>query len=124
MTELFSVEWVDGFGVALGPGAVDGSLDRVVEVTVLGGPEGDLPVRVAVGGGAVRRAEATDLADLSLTIPWNDALAVLDGRTTPALAYMQGKLKGSGDMALLLDLLRGAATDRFRSWREAATAAA
>ncbi|MHB1496391.1 MAG: SCP2 sterol-binding domain-containing protein [Acidimicrobiales bacterium] len=53
-------------------------------------------------------------ADLTLTISPEDAALVLSGELAPSVAFMQGRLKTTGDNALLLELLRWSATEAFR----------
>ena len=55
-------------------------------------------------------------ADLTLTIARDDAQAVASGEVEPSVAYMRGRLKASGDGALLLGLLASTATDGYRDW--------
>jgi hypothetical protein len=53
--------------------------------------------------------------DLTLTLSTDDARAVKDGRLEPSVAFMQGRLKTSGDNALLLRVLKWSATPAFSS---------
>ena len=48
--------------------------------------------------------------DLTLTIGTDDARLVMQGQLEPSVAFMQGKLKSSGDNALLLRILAWSAT--------------
>ncbi len=48
--------------------------------------------------------------DLTLTLGTDDARSVRDGRLEPSVAFMQGRLKTSGDNALLLRVLSWTAT--------------
>ena len=57
-------------------------------------------------------------ADLTLTIARDDAQAVASGDVEPSVAYMRGRLKASGNGALLLGLLESTATDAYRDWRQ------
>jgi SCP-2 sterol transfer family len=51
--------------------------------------------------------------DLTLTISTEDARQIRDGELDPSVAYMQGKLKSTGDNALLLRILAWATTPEF-----------
>ena len=51
--------------------------------------------------------------DLTLTLSPADAELVKQGRLSPSVAFMQGRLKTSGDNALLLRVLAWSATDAF-----------
>jgi SCP-2 sterol transfer family len=54
-------------------------------------------------------------ADLTLTLSPDDARSVKDGQLDPSVAFMQGRLKTSGDNALLLSVLEWTATPAFPS---------
>jgi hypothetical protein len=56
-------------------------------------------------------------ADLVLTIPDADAALVAAGEIEPSVAYMRGRLKATGDGALLLGWLESTATDAYAVWR-------
>jgi hypothetical protein len=60
--------------------------------------------------------------DLTLTLSTDDARSVKDGRLDPSVAFMQGRLKTSGDNALLLHVLKWSDTPAFpralSSWAE------
>jgi hypothetical protein len=51
--------------------------------------------------------------DLTLTLSADDARSVKDGHLEPSVAFMQGRLKTSGDNALLLRVLKWTATPAF-----------
>jgi SCP-2 sterol transfer family len=54
-----------------------------------------------------------DEPDLTLTIGTDDADRVKRGELDPSVAFMQGKLKSTGDNALLLSILGWSATPAF-----------
>lgn len=51
--------------------------------------------------------------DLTITMSTEDAHQVKDGQLEPSVAYMQGKLKSTGDNALLLRILAWTTTPEF-----------
>jgi len=53
--------------------------------------------------------------ELTLTLSTDDARSVKDGRLEPSVAFMQGRLKTSGDNALLLRVLNWSASPAFPS---------
>jgi hypothetical protein len=55
------------------------------------------------GGGAT----AADEPDVAFTLTRPDAEAMADGRLDPAVAFMQGRMKTSGDPGWVIDLLAG-----------------
>lgn len=54
-----------------------------------------------------------DEPDLTLTIGTDDAYLVRRGELDPSVAFMQGKLKSTGDNALLLNILGWTATPAY-----------
>jgi hypothetical protein len=59
-------------------------------------------------------------ADLVVTIGEADAALVAAGEVDPSVAYMRGRLKATGDGALLLGWLASTATDAYDEWRRRA----
>jgi hypothetical protein len=51
--------------------------------------------------------------DLTLTIGTDDARRIKEGQLDPSVAFMQGKLKSTGNNALLLSILAWSATPAF-----------
>lgn len=66
------------------------------------------------GPGEVSEGPVADAA-LTLGLSWEDARQVASGELPPSVAYMQGRLKSSGDNALLLKLLAWTATPAFEA---------
>jgi len=111
--------WVDAVAAELaelrGPGSLTGS----VQVDVTGGPDGDVGVHAELAGGrlvALRPGPAAS-PDAVLTLADADARAVVNGDLEPAVAFMQGRMKVAGDMAVVLDLLVLSASEEARAGR-------
>lgn len=75
----------------------------------------------ADGPGPVR-ARGDQEADLTLSLTPADAALVRQGELAPCVAFMQGRLKTSGDNALLLRVLEWSSTPAFSSALEQAGA--
>lgn len=86
-----------------GDGAEVGALPRVLQWSCQWSDGGPGPVVTGVQGEP----------SLTLSLSPGDAQLVLDGELAPSVAYMQGRLKTSGDNALLLEILRWTAGPRF-----------
>jgi hypothetical protein len=112
-------EWLTAAGVegsgACGPPTLTGSV--VVEVT--GGADGDMVAHVAFDGGCLVGSGVGTVPspDVTLTLTDTDARDVLSGQLDLAVAFMQGRMKVAGAMALLLDLLVLAVSDDARARR-------
>jgi putative sterol carrier protein len=63
--------------------------------------------------------------ELSLALTPDDARLVIEGTLAPSVAFMQGRLKTSGDNGLLLELLAWTTTPAFgealAKWRREAS---
>ncbi|HET9731510.1 MAG TPA: SCP2 sterol-binding domain-containing protein [Acidimicrobiales bacterium] len=96
------------------PGA-DGS----VSLSFVTGPRKEVAIHWSyadgrpVGGGA----GADPDAGLVLSVAAADAADVVSGRVEPSVAFMRGRLKATGDGALLLAFLRSTAAAGFEDWR-------
>jgi SCP-2 sterol transfer family len=114
MAEFLSSEWL-----AAARGAVaNPAVDVRVQVTVTGAPGGDMQWHAICDGGslAVDTGALAD-AEVTLTLPYADAVAVQRGELDPIVAYMQGRMKTAGDPGKLLDLLASTATPAYAELR-------
>lgn len=57
---------------------------------------------------------------LSLVLSSADAQTLMSGELDPSVAYMRGRLKGTGDAEFLLAWLASTATDGYQAWRSQA----
>ena len=111
MVGFLSDEWLDGLDLGAGRGDEKAPAVRVRRL-VTGGPEGDLTFESVVpgidgsvpGGPGAPGAELPG-AELTLTTTYAVASELDVGDVTPAVAYMQGRLKAEGDMPTLYALL-------------------
>lgn len=95
----------------------------VVEVTVLGTPDGDVTWHITAGDGRVEAASGPLRgADVALTIPYDDMVAILTGTLEPSVAFMRGRMKTAGDLGRTLDVVGATARPRYREAREALAA--
>lgn len=118
MAERFDDEWLRVSAAAFDASLVAPSESATIGLTILGGASGDVVTQWRIADNTLSAGLQEGESDLALTIPAKDAALVVDGELEPSVAYMQGRLKASGDMALLLRLLRASESPAFKSWRE------
>lgn len=94
---------------ASGGSGSEATSPEVAEWSCRWSPEG--PVEIARGCPAE--------PDLALALSPQDAQAVREGRLAPSVAFMQGRLKTTGDNALLLQVLQWTASPAFERARRA-----
>ena len=105
--------------VAAGAGAPSiPGLDGSVQVVVTGTDSGDVNAALTWADG--RLVEARAGAPTSPVVTWTigaaDARAVGAGELDPSVAFMQGRLKTSGDNGLVLLLLAATSGPAYRLW--------
>jgi predicted lipid carrier protein YhbT len=113
VAKFLSDEWLDA--VRANAGGRAGDLSVRLHVTV-----GDAQFHAVVVDGALETLATGPLADadVSLTVPFDDAVALLRGETDPSVLFMQGRMKTAGDPAKLLDLLACSARPGYAALRD------
>ncbi len=115
MTAWLSSEWFDEVR-ALGtdcPARPD--LSGTIQCELNGGPEGTVRCHVVLEDGRLQSGATgkVSTADVGLTASWQDAVAMTSGELDPNVAFMQGRLKVTGSMTVLLALLSATASDGY-----------
>jgi putative sterol carrier protein len=85
---------------------------------------GDTRFSAVVVDGELRELASGGLpdADVSLTLPLEDAVAMQQGELAPSVAFMQGRMKTAGDPGKLLELLRATSLPGYAAFRDAVAA--
>jgi putative sterol carrier protein len=78
-----------------------------IQAQITGGPDGDLSCYWVVEDGRPASAGAgtVDAPDVTVNLSWSDAAAIQAGTLDPSVAFMQGRMKVAGSMAVVLALL-------------------
>ncbi|GAB4469485.1 MAG: hypothetical protein Kow00124_04670 [Anaerolineae bacterium] len=80
-----------------------GSEDAVLAFDVAGEGGGKWTARVAGGGVTINEGAAED-ADMTMFVSSEDLLAIVNGELNAVSAFMQGKVRVDGNMALAMKL--------------------
>jgi len=107
VAEFLTDDWM---AALVGTGGAPGATGTV-QVVVTGAPDGDGKWYARLDDGVVAEAAlgTRSGAELTLTVSYADATAIVAGDLDPSVAFMQGRMKTAGDPGLVLDVLSGAA---------------
>jgi len=107
MAKWLSQEWLDE-GKRLGEGQPErpGATARM-QYIVTGGPDGDVRYYWVLENGKLLESQLGELpdAEVTLTQSYEDAMRIQKGELDANAAFMQGKVKVTGNMAKLMALL-------------------
>jgi predicted lipid carrier protein YhbT len=107
MSKWLSQEWFDETrAMAADQPDRPGATARM-QYEVTGGPDGDIKYYWVLEDGHLRESALGVLADaeVTLTTPWADAVAIQKAELDANAAFMQGKVKVAGNMGIVLALL-------------------
>lgn len=107
MAKWLSQEWLDeGRRLSEGQPERPGATVRM-QYIITGGPEGDVKYYWVLEDGKLLESALGELpdAEVTLTESREDAMRIQKGELDPNAAFMQGKVKVTGNMAKLMSLL-------------------
>jgi putative sterol carrier protein len=119
VTKWLSAEWFDQTRSILADQPGHAGLSARIQYEISGGPDGDIRYYcVLEDGRPTDRAGGTvPDPDVTLTVGWSDAAAVLRGELDPSVAFMQGRMKVAGSMGLMMRVLPVTTTRSYRELR-------
>lgn len=107
MAKFLTQEWLDeGKALAEGQPERPGATARM-QYVITGGPEGDVKYYWVLENGKLLESNLGELPDAEVTLSesYDDAVRLQKGELDANSAFMQGKVKVSGNMAKLMSLL-------------------
>jgi alkyl sulfatase BDS1-like metallo-beta-lactamase superfamily hydrolase len=107
MSKWLSQEWLDeGRQLAESQPERPGATARM-QYVVTGGPEGDVKYYWVLENGKLLESQLGELpdAEVTLTQSYEDAMRIQKGELDANAAFMQGRVKVTGNMAKLMSLL-------------------
>ncbi|MGH9183709.1 MAG: SCP2 sterol-binding domain-containing protein [Acidimicrobiales bacterium] len=117
MPEYLSAEWMElAQELAQDLPETPGATVRVQQV-ITGGPEGDVRYYMVIENGRTLEQRRGDdpHAEATLTTSYEDALKVAKGELDENAAFMQGRVKITGNMAKIISLLPLTAKPEYRA---------
>ena len=107
MPKYLTQEWLDDVTkMAQGQPDRPGASARM-QYVVTGGPEGDIKYYWVLENGKLLENKVGEIsdADFTLTLTWDDSVKVQKGELDANAAFMQGRMKVTGNMGKLMQLM-------------------
>jgi putative sterol carrier protein len=107
MPKYLSQEWLDQVKELAADQAEHPGISGQVQCVVTGTSEGEVAYVQVIEDGKLLESTRGRLSDpeITFTCPYDDAVRMQRGELDPNVAYMQGKLKVTGDLTKFLQLL-------------------
>ena len=120
MSKYLSQEWLDESRKLAEDQPVRPGATAKMQYVVTGGPDGDVKYYWVLEDGKLLEAKVGELddTDFTLTMSYEDAVKVQQGELDPNAAFMQGRMKVSGNMAKLMSLLPLTNSPEYRALQE------
>jgi putative sterol carrier protein len=125
MPQYLSQEWLDEFvALAADQPTRPGATVRI-QYKATGGPAGDVDYYWVIDEGKILDAKlgTIDDADFTMTTAYDDAAKVQRGEMDATAAFMQGKMKVTGNMAKMMSLLPITNAPEWKALQEKVNAA-
>ncbi len=119
MAKWLSAEWFSQTR-ALTAGQPDRpGLTARIQYEITGGPDGDVAYYLVLEDGKLLDSAAgtVESPDVTVTLAWDDAVAVHKGELDPNVAFMQGRMKVAGSMGVMMALLPATNTPEYQDLR-------
>jgi putative sterol carrier protein len=120
MAKYLTQEWLDEARKMAEDQPVRPGATAKIQYHTTGGPEGDVRYYWVLEDGKLLESQLGDVpdADFTLTMTYEDASKVQKGELDPNAAFMQGRMKVSGNMAKLMSLLPLTNSPEYRALQE------
>ena len=120
MAKYLTQEWLDEARKLAEDQPVRPGATAKIQYHTTGGPEGDVRYYWILEDGKLLESQLGDIpdADFTLTMTYEDASKVQKGELDPNAAFMQGRMKVSGNMAKLMSLLPLTNSPEYRAMQE------
>ena len=107
MTKYLTQEWLDESAKMAESQPERPGASAKMQYVITGGPEGDIKYYWILENGKILESKLGELpdADFTMTLTYDDSMKVQKGELDPNAAFMQGRMKVTGNMGKLMSLM-------------------
>jgi putative sterol carrier protein len=119
VSKWLSAEWFDQARALAADQPTLPGLSARIQYEVTGGPDGDVSYYCILEDGGLQPSAggSVESPDVTITASWADSVAMQQGDLDPNVAFMQGSMKVSGSMGVMMALLPATTTPEYQDLR-------
>ena len=120
MPKYLSQEWIDDTRKLAASQPERPGASACMQYVVTGGPDGDIKYYWILDNGKLVESDLgeADAADFTMTLTYADSVKVQQGELDANAAFMQGRMKVSGNMGKLMQLMPLTNSPEYKALQE------
>jgi len=120
VTKYLTQEWLDEARELAKDQPERAGASATIQYVVSGGPDGDVKYYWVLENGKLLKSQLGDIAEpeITMSLSYDDSVSVQNGELDPNAAFMQGRMKVSGNMGKLMQLLPLTMSPEYKALQE------
>ena len=120
MSKYLTQEWLDETGKMADSQPERPGASARMQYVITGGPDGDIKYYWILENGKILESKLGDLsdADFTMTLTYDDSVKVQKGELDANAAFMQGRMKVTGNMGKLMTLMPLTNSPEYKALQE------
>jgi putative sterol carrier protein len=115
--QYLSQEWLDEYRRLAEDQPLRAGATFTIQYAIIGAPEGDVDYYWVMKDGQLLEAAlgTATTPDVNLTMQYENAVKLLDGKLGPTTAFMQGKIRATGNVKRLMSFMPVASSAEWKA---------